>query len=829
MGKDKKDKAAAKLRKAEAQAAKASKGARKKAGKQSRDGDEPPEEDIEKIIATLQANDAKRTAVVVSTVSRPSARANFSLTPLGSGGELVLFGGEFYDGRANICFNELYRFTPGTGEGEWRLVTSPTTPPHRCSHQAVLLPPSRVIVMGGEFATENQFYHYNDTWSLELTTNKWLRLESRKGPSARSGHRMAVWRSHVLLHGGFHLSTTSDRWYGDLWLLDTRLGQWSEVVFPVTSLLPAPRSGHSLVTVPGRDVMLLYGGYSEAKPGVDESRSALAGARDASAGAAGKGGAYAKAAAAAALLSRKARPIVHTDLWLLRLSALITNPAATPSWERIRYVGASPSPRQGFSLAMYRDRAILFGGVADTDGDTRGETLVSTFFADMHSYDIDRKRWYKLEVRAATLQGSNARRRRKGAPIGANSEPNIRFEVVGGGDDGDAVSLGSGGDDDIDEDEIALQRGGDDSVRGGVIEDNAFYFVDETGRLVRVDANADGDNDDANEVTCSRKIDLHVPLTSGGVRADPTAAPLVMNGGSATDVIATPLLLSATGGSAATSNVISSSAPLSSEQLATTIVGTTVHPTSVAMPESPKFEASSGPAGRMKASMWVDGHWLHVFGGMFEGRQRETTLDDHWRIDLRERNSWQCLDAARPHEWRGDESEDDSGDDDADGSNEDHDSDRSADESSDSNDDGSSRSSVERGAGHSGSKAAAISAAATRESRFARGNAGGKDGALIRQLREKLGLEDPLTTPLPGEELRTFFARTTETWVAAVVRNGHIVAGERVEGKQLRRRAFELARTRYDALWPTLVELHELEQRQREQEELANARQRHRK
>ena len=54
----------------------------------------------------------------------------------------------------------------------------------------------------------------------------------------------------------------------------------------------------------------------------------------------------------------------------------------------------------------------------------------------------------------------------------------------------------------------------------------------------------------------------------------------------------------------------------------------------------------------MKAAAWVSGHWLHIFGGLWEGASRETTLDDAWRIDLRSRARWELLLPARAHEWR---------------------------------------------------------------------------------------------------------------------------------------------------------------------------------
>ena len=252
--------AAKKERKAAAQAAKTSKSSKKKAGKGGGDDDEAPEQDIAQILAELNAAAAKQTAVTVTPCDRPAARANMSITPLPSG-ELLLAFGEFYDGRSNLCYNEVFRGSHLGGE--WRQITSPTCPPPRCSHQAVLFPPSTLVIVGGEFATANQFHHYADTWLLNIATNKWTRVDSKKAPSPRSGHRLALWRNFIVCYGGFYESAATDRWFGDTWVLDTRTWQWAEVTFPVTALIPSARSGHALCAVPGKDALLLYGGYSE--------------------------------------------------------------------------------------------------------------------------------------------------------------------------------------------------------------------------------------------------------------------------------------------------------------------------------------------------------------------------------------------------------------------------------------------------------------------------------------------------------------------------------------------------------------------------------------
>jgi hypothetical protein len=213
----------------------------------------------------------------------------------------------------------------------------------------------------------------------------------------------------------------------------------------------------------------------------------------------------------------------------------------------------------------------------------------------------------------------------------------------------------------------------------------------------------------------------------------------------------------------------------------------------------------------MKAATWIDGHWLYVYGGMSEGRAKETTYDDLWKIDLRDRNKWELVFEARPHDWKGDESDEDDDDDDDDEEDEEED-------VEDGEDEGESGSDAEEG---KGAVAGAGDEKAT-ASRHARGHGQGsnKDATRIRDLRSKLGLEDVSMTPQTGERLGQFFSRTADKWIGDYLAH-HMIEGERIEGKQLRRKAFELAKSRYDEIWPTLEELYELEDEQRKQEEEA--------
>ena len=51
---------------------------------------------------------------------------------------------------------------------------------------------------------QEKFRHFSDLWRLDLATWAWEQLPIRGGPSARSGHRVALHKNRMLVFGGFY-------------------------------------------------------------------------------------------------------------------------------------------------------------------------------------------------------------------------------------------------------------------------------------------------------------------------------------------------------------------------------------------------------------------------------------------------------------------------------------------------------------------------------------------------------------------------------------------------------------------------------------------------
>ncbi|KAK0541804.1 Kelch repeat-containing protein 3 [Tilletia horrida] len=67
--------------------------------------------------------------------------------------------------------------------------------------------------------------------------------------------------------------------------------------------------------------------------------------------------------------------------------------------------------------------------------------------------------------------------------------------------------------------------------------------------------------------------------------------------------------------------------------------------------------------------------------------------------------------------------------------------------------------------------------------------------------------EDVLSTPLPGETLRTFYDRTKEYWA----QKAHSSGQSQNRGKELRRDGFSMAELKYDEYKPILEEIEKIQ------------------
>ncbi|XP_006888923.1 PREDICTED: kelch domain-containing protein 4 [Elephantulus edwardii] len=358
----KKSKKEKKGRGAEKTAAKMEKKVSKRARKE--------EEDLEALIAQFQMLDARKTQVVETLCPPPSPRLNASLSAHPEKDELILFGGEYFNGKKTFLYNELYTYN--IRKDTWTRVEIPGPPPRRCAHQAVVVPQGggQLWVFGGEFASPNgeQFYHYKDLWVLHLATKTWEQIRSTGGPSGRSGHRMVAWKRLLVVFGGFHESTRDYIYYNDVHIFNLDTFTWTKL--SPSGMGPSPRSG-CLMSVSTQGGIVIYGGYSKQRVKKDVDRGTL-----------------------------------HSDMFLLKPE---DGKEGRWTWTKIHSSGVKPTPRSGFSVAMAPNQhMLLFGGVCDEEEE---ESLEGEFFSDLYLYDSAKNRWFAGQLKEPKADKRKRRRR----------------------------------------------------------------------------------------------------------------------------------------------------------------------------------------------------------------------------------------------------------------------------------------------------------------------------------------------------------------------------------------------------------------------------------
>lgn len=319
------------------------------------------EEDIEKIVKDIEAEEKKKSKVVEKVVSEPTRRANFSFLPHPDKDQLILFGGEFYDGQKTKMYNDLFFYN--IAKNEWRLVNAPGAPPPRCSHQMVALSSDKgqLWVFGGEFssASESQFHHYKDLWVFRMHEKKWEKIVGKDTPPSRSGHRMICVKKHLVVFGGFHDNLRECKYYNDVHIFNLETYTWKKVEPLGTP--PSPRSGCQMVPLPDGKI-LISGGYSKqtVKKDVDKG-------------------------------------IVHTDTFTL-VPDKNDFENGKWKWSRVKPSGVKISPRSSFPMCVAPPHwAYAFGGVVDNEEEDE-EDLDSTFFNDLYCLSLDTVTWRTVTV-----------------------------------------------------------------------------------------------------------------------------------------------------------------------------------------------------------------------------------------------------------------------------------------------------------------------------------------------------------------------------------------------------------------------------------------------
>ncbi|KAI0257724.1 hypothetical protein BC834DRAFT_920813, partial [Gloeopeniophorella convolvens] len=385
-------KAATKAAKKAKAATKTERKEKKKTSGKSKGSEFDDDQNLEAILENIRREWEESHAVTEELVEGPpSRRANATLTACPSGEYLWYIGGEFFspDGKAYF-YNDVFRYSPE--KNEWRKFVSPTCPGPRSAHAVVASPTGggKLFLFGGEFSSlyQNTFHHYRDFWCFDIATRSWDRIDTKERPSARSGHRMALWKHYIVMFGGFYDPGIVTRYLNDLWVFDTHEYRWKQIEFKdPNERRPSPRSGFSFLPTP--DGIVLHGGYCKE---------------------------YTK--------GKRPVGVMLDDTWFLRLTIAPPPEVASSGktkfdplvakWERRKRPSTAYAPalRSGATMALWaaKSMGIQFGGVTDDDPDE--ETLNSTFWNDLNGYQlIGPGRWVSMLLKTSKSKRNKQKKR----------------------------------------------------------------------------------------------------------------------------------------------------------------------------------------------------------------------------------------------------------------------------------------------------------------------------------------------------------------------------------------------------------------------------------
>ncbi|XP_037933351.1 kelch domain-containing protein 4-like [Teleopsis dalmanni] len=332
---------------------------KKLAAKQKRMLEKLGETDIAEVVAKLEAEELRLKEVTEVVCAPPTPRSNFTIVAHPEKEELILFGGEFFNGQKVCVYNDLYIYN--ITKNEWKQVRSPCGPPPRSGHQMVSIATDggQLWLFGGEHASPSQlqFYHYKDLWVMSLKTRKWEKITAANGPSARSGHRMVAAKKRLIVFGGFHDNNQSYHYYNDVHMFCLQTYAWLKI--EVTgAIVPQQRSGCCMAACPDGKI-LIWGGYSKSQ------------------------------------VKKVDRGVTHTDMFALVPDK--NSPNDKFKWNTTKASGYKPLPRSSVGCTSAPNgKVYCFGGVMDVDEDE--EDVRGQFGDELLALDLSSQAWRTVEV-----------------------------------------------------------------------------------------------------------------------------------------------------------------------------------------------------------------------------------------------------------------------------------------------------------------------------------------------------------------------------------------------------------------------------------------------
>ena len=198
----------------------------------------------------------------ISTESAPHARGRHAAALDEAGGQMLIHGGRFRNGDSGdyTLYGDTWAFDFELET--WTKLAGPGGgPSKRGNHGAVVAQDALVVFGGNDSDNGAVFSPLNDTWTLDLGTLQWNRLETTNKPPARLYPAVATDGSTLYVYGGGDENALfGTGFFGDLWALDLTTGQWTELN-DGTGNAPVDRFWAGLEHDPNGNRLILFAGH----------------------------------------------------------------------------------------------------------------------------------------------------------------------------------------------------------------------------------------------------------------------------------------------------------------------------------------------------------------------------------------------------------------------------------------------------------------------------------------------------------------------------------------------------------------------------------------
>ncbi len=166
---------------------------------------------------------------------------------------VILFGGSYYSGQYTFYGDT---WSLDVGSGTWTKLNTVGSPDGRFNIGLVYDSDQRKIVLFGGFSANDRI---GDTWIYDIAANTWTAVTPQVSPPRRSDMGIAydAGARKVVIFGGYGLG---DRILGDTWVYDVEANTWTQMA---PEIHPTARYGGIMVYDSYTEKVLLFGGHME--------------------------------------------------------------------------------------------------------------------------------------------------------------------------------------------------------------------------------------------------------------------------------------------------------------------------------------------------------------------------------------------------------------------------------------------------------------------------------------------------------------------------------------------------------------------------------------